>query len=108
MNVRHDTMRKGEWQRYTIKDESTTLGHLVRRHLMMLAHYTSCAMRHPLETNELQICVQATPTSGRKAADRLLRQACQDTVIELDQFEAALDEAEKLDKDSCSSSCADE
>ena len=113
MEVRHDTMRDGAWQRYTVKNQSTTLGHLVRHHLM-LAHYASCAMRHPLEINELQICLQATPTSGRPEADRLLMQACQDTLIELDQFEAALDvatrgaAAEGGGARSCASSCAED
>ena len=112
MQVKHDTMRNGAWQRYTIKNETTTLGNLVRSHLQM-AHYASCAMRHPLERNELQICLQATPASGTAEASRLLQQACQDTQIELNQFEAALDKAEAEDQDcrascSCASSFAEE
>ena len=93
MQVEHDTMQGGRWQRYSVSDEDTTVGHLARHHLLPLAHYASCAMRHPLETRQLQICLQATPTSGREEADRLLQQACRDAVIELDQFEARLAQA---------------
>ena len=91
MEVEHDTMHGGRWQRYTIRDEDTTVGHLVRHHLLPLAHYASCATRHPLEERRLQICLQATPTSGRKEADKLLQQACRDAMIELDQFQTSLD-----------------
>ena len=90
MQIEHDTMHAGQWQRYTITDEDTTVGNLARHHLLPLAHYASCAMRHPLETRQLQICLQATPTSGRGEADRLLHQACHDAIIELDQFENSL------------------
>ena len=88
MAITHDM--HGRWQRYTVEDEDTTVGHLVRHHLLPLAHYASCAMRHPLEERRLQISLQATPASGRPEADRLLQQACQDAIIELDQFQASL------------------
>ena len=83
----------GEWQQYTIDDQDTTLGHLLRHHLLPFAHFTSCNMRHPLEIKKLQIYLQATPTSGKPEADRLLQQACKDTLIELRQFREALDAA---------------
>ena len=82
-------MHRG-WQRYTLPREDTTLGHLVRHHLLPFAHHVSCTMEHPLELGHLQMSVQATPESGQIEADRLMVQACRDAHIELTQFAGAL------------------
>ena len=89
MKMYRDTHPRG-WPRYTLPGEDTTLGHLVRHHLLPFADHVSCTMEHPLELGRLQISVQATPESGREEADRLLVQACRDAHIELTQFASAL------------------
>ena len=90
MEVFHDTVHHGKWQRYTIPGEDTTVGNLVRHHLLPFAHFVSCNMRHPLELQELQLCIEATPPSGKAETDRVLQQACDDAIIELTQLQDAL------------------